>query len=60
MGDACRRPFNAAICEQSSSAVPAASPARHGYQAGVFKLMDLVLCQTHNINSMPGCFQPEN
>lgn len=27
-----RRPFNAAICEQTSSAVPAASPARHGYQ----------------------------
>lgn len=27
-----RRPFNAAISEQTSSAVPAASPARHGYQ----------------------------
>ena len=36
LGDLCRRPFNAAICEQTSSAVPAASPARHGYQARVF------------------------
>eukprot|EP00438_Fugacium_kawagutii_P014946 Skav221307 [mRNA] locus=scaffold463:36608:41762:+ [translate_table: standard] len=31
-GACCRRPFNAAISEQTSSAVPALSPARHGFE----------------------------
>lgn len=36
-----RRPFNAAIAEQTSLAVPAASPARHGLQARTSEQSDL-------------------